>query len=115
MTFSIASEVWAGGLPSVEARTANTVWGAIFNVPKSERTALAAREAAEGRKPSNEFVAIDRAGGRYEVVAFVAEHSDGEVPPSVSYMQKVVDGARHWGLPGGWVAGLEEFLEGPLI
>ena len=27
----------------------------------------------------------------------------------------VVDGAQHWGLPMGWVAGLEEFVEDPLF
>ena len=27
----------------------------------------------------------------------------------------IVAGGRHWGLPTGWVAGLEEYVEDPLI
>ena len=115
MTFSITNAGWSGGLPSVEAKTANTVWGAIFNIPQKQQTALKTREESEGRHSTTEFVAIDRAGGRFEVVTFVGGTGDGALQPSVDYMRKVIEGARHWGLPGGWVAGLEELIEEPLI
>jgi hypothetical protein len=30
-------------------------------------------------------------------------------------MRMVVAGGRHWKLPTGWVAGLEEYVEAPLF
>ena len=35
--------------------------------------------------------------------------------PSPSYLEHVVAGARHWGLPTGWVINLEEIAEDDLL
>ena len=89
----------------------NTVWGAIFSVPNKELAAIDAQEAAEGRVRTT-TQAMDREGRRHDVVTHVsAEDSDAELDPEKSHLQQMVQGGRHWKLPTGWVASLEEHLE----
>ena len=40
LTFPVRDTDWKGGLPSVLPEAGNTVWGAIFEIPKKEMTAL---------------------------------------------------------------------------
>jgi hypothetical protein len=102
------------GLPSIEPAPGHTVWGAIFSVSEAEEAAISAAEAAEGREPRGDLKAVDRAGNKYEVVVFASTASDQGHPPSASYLEQVVRGARHWSLPTGWVVGLEELAEDAL-
>jgi gamma-glutamylcyclotransferase len=109
------------GVPSVEPAPGNTVWGAVFEVAGEEGKAIARAEAKEGRLPRTDFRAVDRAGRKYEVVTFTSRtetapspNDTGHVPDPV-YMRQVVKGARHWNLPTGWVAGLEDLGEDALI
>jgi len=107
---------WNGALPSVRPEPGNTVWGAIFELDADELEAITAAEASEGRHLTYDFKAVDREGKRHGVVTHV--HADDTVraaDPSRDYMRLVVTGGRHWSLPMGWVAGLEEYVEEPLI
>lgn len=107
---------WEGGLPSVIPEAGNTVWGAVFEVPKKETAALDKIEATEGRISTTDFKAVDREGRRHPVLTHVHNGSgDGDHTPSRDYMALIVEGGRHWGLPAGWVAGLEEYVEEPLF
>lgn len=109
MEFSILNG--AGGLPSVRPLPGNTVWGAIFSVTGDDLAAIDAHEASEGRVPTK-AQAMDREGRRHDVVTHVAatEAADG-LTPEHSYLRRMVSGGRHWKLPMGWVASLEEHLE----
>jgi len=102
------------GLPSVEPATGHTVWGGIFKVSGSQLAAITKAEAAEGRQARDDLRAVDRAGNKYDVVTFVHPLTGTDYPPSAEYMGVVVAGARHWGLPTGWVVGLEEFADDAL-
>jgi hypothetical protein len=99
------------GLPSVEPATGHTVWGGIFKVTGPQLASITKAEAAEGRQPRNDLRAVDRAGSKYDVVTFVHPPTGTDHPPSGEYMDVVVGGARHWGLPTGWVVGLEELAD----
>jgi hypothetical protein len=100
-----------GGLPSVKPQSGNCVWGAVFQVDNRSLAKLNSRHAEEGRVAQN-AQAMDREGRRHQVVVYVCEHPDGEHPPARSYLETMVAGSRHWHLPAGWVAGLEEHLNG---
>lgn len=116
LIFPFEDEEWGGGLPSVEPLAGNTVWGAIFDVPAGQIAGLNAAEATEGRVPDKSFKAVDREGGKHDVLTHVhAGAPNGAYAPSRDYMELVVAGGRHWGLPTGWVAGLEEYVEDPLF
>ena len=101
---------WKGGLPSVKAEPGNTVWGAIFDVPQAELSALDIAEKEEGRVRTT-LSAMDRSGKRHAVETHVhAENGSKAHKPSSEYMRIVVAGSRHWQLPTGWIAGLEEYV-----
>ena len=116
LVFPVKDAEWDGGLPSVVPEAGNTVWGAVFELPSKELSALNSAEEGESRIPSESFKAVDREGRSHRVLTHVHPNGTGaEHTPSRSYMAIVVEGARHWGLPTGWVAGLEEYVEDPLF
>jgi gamma-glutamylcyclotransferase (GGCT)/AIG2-like uncharacterized protein YtfP len=100
-----------GGQPSVVPDPGHTVWGAVFEISSKEAAAITSAEAREGREPGMSK-AVDREGNKYEVLTHAHPMGkNGEHKPSASYMAAVVAGARNWGLPTGWIAGLEEYGE----
>ncbi|MGZ8785517.1 MAG: gamma-glutamylcyclotransferase family protein, partial [Acidimicrobiia bacterium] len=116
LVFPYSNGTWEGGLPSVRPEPGNTVWGAVFEIPAKHLAELNAVEAEEGRIPTEDFKAVDREGHRHPVLTHVHNGSAGsERTPSREYMRLVVEGGRHWKLPAGWVAGLEEYVEEPLF
>ncbi|MBM3696675.1 MAG: gamma-glutamylcyclotransferase [Actinobacteria bacterium] len=98
-----------GGLPSVKPQSGNTVWGAVFEVGQPDLRHLNARQAEEGRVAKT-AQAMDREGHRHQVVVHVCESPNGEHRPEPGYLSLMVAGGRHWHLPAGWVASLEEHL-----
>jgi gamma-glutamylcyclotransferase len=102
------------GRPSIEPAPGNTVWGAVFEVSNAELKAITAHEAEFGQKPLKDIKAVDRSGHKYPVAVFAHPANSERNRPSAEYMQKVVAGARHWHLPTGWVAGLEDLSEDDL-
>ena len=116
LVFPYENGMWDGGLPSVRPEPGNTVWGAVFEVPDTALSQLDQAEETEGRRRSTAFKAVDREGHRHPVVTHVhGEGPNGEYTPCRDYMRMVVAGGRHWKLPTGWVAGLEEYVEAPLF
>ena len=110
MEFSILNG--AGGLPTVRPLPGNTVWGAIFSVPTSDFAAIDKQEESEGRVRRT-TQAMDRQGRRHEVITHVSEDDgEAEFDPEKPYLTLMVQGGRHWDLPMGWVASLEERLNG---
>ena len=98
-----------GGLPSVRPQSGNTVWGAVFAMEEPELKALNARQAKEGRVAKT-AQAMDREGHRHQVVVHVCESANGELHPDPFCLRAMVAGSRHWHLPAGWTASLEEHL-----
>ena len=118
LVFPILDEERGGGLPSLRPMGGQSVWGAVFEVPEDQAAGLDRAERMDGRAPSDGFTAVDRQGGRHRVRTHTARTPEGpeqHYPPSAEYMEMVVAGARRWGLPAGWVAGLEELITGPLV
>jgi gamma-glutamylcyclotransferase (GGCT)/AIG2-like uncharacterized protein YtfP len=111
LEFPIDGNGWNGGLPTVVPTTGSTVWGAVFAVPDDQIDALNAVEGTEHRVVST-VEAIDRTGKRHQVVTHVFDGSNnGRVEPSPAYLRLMLAGSKHWSLPAGWIAGLEEHLE----
>jgi len=112
LEFPIVDESWGGTLPTVIPASGSTVWGAVFEVPDAEAIRVNAVEEAERRKASD-VEAMDRNGQRHRVTVHVFE-PNGDVPnghrPSEDYIAVMLEGSRHWSLPAGWIAGLQEYL-----
>ena len=87
------------------------MWGAVFSVPDAELHALDAIESAEQRIATT-VEAMDRTGRRHQVLVHRCEtNGNGSYRPSPRYIKMMLDGSRHWSLPAGWIAGLEEYLQ----
>ncbi len=111
LVFSIGGD--HGRLASLESEAGNTVWGGVFEIPSIEFEALSAAEAIQGRKPGWPEKAVDRAGNKWDVVAFTAAQPlSDEAPPDREELAAAIRGARYWNLPAGWVLGLEDLGEG---
>lgn len=109
LTFPIPNG--SGSLPSVHPESGNTVWGAVFQLPAAEVAGLNEAQESEGRVPTT-VQAMDREGRRHDVLVHVAEDGRASTSsPEPAYLKKMVRGGRHWKLPAGWVASLEEHLE----
>lgn len=105
-----------GAIPVLTKESGHTVWGGVFEVPADAVASLTAAEKAEGREPGFDEKAVDREGNKYECLAFTSSaESNGEVTPSPEYLEAMINGARHWNLPAGWVMGLEDLSEDPLF
>jgi gamma-glutamylcyclotransferase (GGCT)/AIG2-like uncharacterized protein YtfP len=116
LVFPMANGMWDGSLPSVRAEAGNTVWGAVFELASGALAAIDEVEAEEGRVQTQSFKAVDREGRRHAVVTHAhTDETHHDRVPSREYMSLIVQGGRHWGLPTGWVAGLEEYVEEPLF
>ncbi len=111
LVFPYENGEWSGGLPSAQPEPGNTVWGVVFEVSKSALAAVTEHEAREGREPSTVEI-MDRNGRRHEVVTHLhPQPGNGEVRPSAEYLKLMLEGGRHWQLPAGWIAGLQEHLD----
>lgn len=115
LDFPIANEVWGGALPTARPESGSTVWGAVYEVPQDDLNRLHEIEADEQRAAQT-VEAMDRSGKRHQVVIHLLDGSastngNGLSTPSPQYLRLMVAGSRHWSLPFGWIAGLEEHLE----
>lgn len=114
LAFPVESADWGGALPTVEPAEGSTVWGAVFAVDERALAALDEAESAEERVRTT-VEAMDRMGRRHTVVVHVHDTNgatNGSHTPSAAYLEIMLDGSRHWSLPAGWIAGLEEHLNG---
>jgi hypothetical protein len=94
----------------------HTVWGGVFQIAPDHIDALVREEKAEGRVPGYPQKAIDREGNKHDCLTFVADgHDEGGHRPDPDYLKAMVEGARHWRLPAGWVMGLEDLAEDPMF
>ena len=110
LEFPIDGNGWGGSLPTAAPATGSTVWGAVYTVPDADVHKLDLVEKQEGREATS-VEAMDRMGRRHTVVTHLAPTFDGtETDPSPRYVTIMLSGSRHWSLPAGWIAGLEEHL-----
>jgi len=110
LSFSVDGNGWNGGIPTIAPAPGSTVWGAVFSIPEAEADALDHAEAAEARRREETDV-IDRSGRRHRVMVHrIAGHAGPELAPAPDYIDRMLAGSRHWGLPFGWIVGLDDRL-----
>jgi hypothetical protein len=115
LEFPIANDSWGGALPAVRPEVGSTVWGAVYEISATDLIGLNEVEAAEQRTAQS-VEAMDRNGRRHQVLVHLLDgeastNGNGSSRPSAEYLRLMVDGSKHWSLPFGWIAGLEEHIE----
>jgi hypothetical protein len=94
------------GQPVAIADEEHTLWGAMFAVPDDQFGDFVS--AASGTVTLSTAWAVDRAGERFQVGVLSGTDQGRPDDPVVEHM---LTGARHWQLPAGWVAGLEDLID----
>jgi hypothetical protein len=97
-------------IPTLEESDEHTVWGAVFSVPFLEMESITRAEKEAGRMAGWDMRAIDRGGNKHDCIAFIGPSGSREVTPERSDVEQIIEGARYWNLPAGWVVGLEDLL-----
>ncbi|MFZ0014650.1 MAG: gamma-glutamylcyclotransferase family protein, partial [Acidimicrobiia bacterium] len=93
-----------GAIPTLTKESGHTVWGGVFEIPDDAVESLTRAERAEGRRPGFDVKAVDREGNKYDCLTFVSSvPANGDQRPSPEYLESMINGARHWSLPAGWV------------
>ncbi len=111
LQFPIDDDGWGGALPTVLPQVGSTVWGAVFSIPDTEFAGLDDIETGEARTVDT-VEAMDRNGKRHQVTVHRHQgNGNGGSAPSAAYVKLMLEGSRHWSLPVGWIAGLEEHLQ----
>lgn len=101
-----------GAVPTLTKQSGHTVWGGVFEIPADEVESLTLAEKAEGREPGFDLKAVDREGNKHDCLTFVAVGEvNGDRRPEPEYLASMINGARHWSLPAGWVMGLEDLAD----
>lgn len=90
---------------------ASSVWGVVYDITDSDRRQLDAQEAVAIRTYRPKEVLVHPHGDveqRVMVLTYGAsEPADQPQPPSREYLNCLLRGARHWGLPAQYIAQLE--------
>ncbi len=99
----------------IEPRPGNAVWGVLYDVPEADMTVLNYHEGYDPKGPPAQNrhvlkeVTVLRIGGSEPVKAmtYFAIPDGTTSPPSVAYMNTIIDGALYHGLPKAYIAALE--------
>ena len=114
LEFPITNSTWDGALPAIAPEPGSTVWGAVYDFVKTDLAQLDVVVLRVSRRPRT-VEAMDRTGKRHQVLVHLLDgaspNGNGSHSPSSRYLELMVAGSRHWNLPVGWIAGLEEHLE----
>lgn len=95
----------------VVAAPASLVWGVVYDITHSDRQQLDARECVgiRGYRPK-ELLVHPHGDLEQRVMVLTYGARDSTViqhPPSREYLECLLRGARHWGLPGDYIAQLQ--------
>lgn len=90
---------------------AAAVWGVVYDITESDRRQLDARESVAIHPYRPKEVLVHPHGDTEQRVVVLtygaSQASDIERPPSREYLDHLLRGARHWGLPKNYIAELE--------
>jgi len=98
------------GCANIVQRGDTTVWGVIYRCSPSALKKLDGYEGVDGGDYSRVTIRVQcRSGEEVDAVTYIAGDSfvDGTVKPSAEYLQMVLRGARHHGLPDAYVRRIE--------
>lgn len=118
LSFPRTSHAWGGGVASIQLAHGSTLWGMVYELSEADMAALDDYEGWQG--PADQHNVYDRElmfveltrpddgsfSRRLRAWVYVARASN-PAPPSRRYLDTVLKGARHFGLPEDYIIELE--------
>ncbi|MBM2826227.1 MAG: hypothetical protein HW403_291 [Dehalococcoidia bacterium] len=117
LAFLLYSNAWHGGVCGLVRDDADVVWGVVYDLSEEDMSRLDAWEGAPQsyyRQPAQVRLASNGEMAQAETY-FFARPSTAENLPSKRYMDRLLEGARHWGLPTEYIRSLEVILTRELV
>ncbi|MEX0652931.1 MAG: gamma-glutamylcyclotransferase family protein [Phycisphaeraceae bacterium] len=99
---------WGGGVAGIEVDGGAVVEGVVYHVTDADLASLDRYEGvADGEYERRRVIVHQPDGKSFEVWTYYANADPaGPTPPSRRYLEAILRGARHYGLPAGYVAQL---------
>ena len=95
-----------GGTADVLPESGSEVWGVVYELDDCELRVLDGFEDGYGRE--KKYVDPINGSQSLEAWVYVAEKEISPPRPNGLYKRLIVEGARHWGLPQGYIEMLEK-------
>ena len=109
LAFVRYSTAWGGGTCGLVKDDTKVVWGVVYDLSEEAIAKLDAWEGAPRshyREPALVKLASDEEPV-YAETYFVTRFSATENLPTKRYMDRILEGARHWGLPADYIRFLD--------
>lgn len=113
LTFPRPCESWGGGVAGIEACDDDgCVEGVVYELCDEDVAALDRYEGvAEGHYERRRVTVTTADGGTLDTLTYYANTDPaGSPPPSQRYLDALLRGARHHGLPAAYIAALERIV-----
>ena len=114
LAFTRRSATTGTGVADVEPSSSREVWGVVYRIPEGEVSELDRAEGYQEGRIVNayerrwvEVIEDGQTDQERRVQAYFAIRQNDPPLPSSEYLGYLVNGARHWALPGRYIAMLE--------
>lgn len=111
LSFDVRSRFWGGAVASLAEAPGQTVEGISLPMPGAARGLVDHKEGAISGLYQSFAVEIEVAGQKAPALAYRAaaeRRLPAEEPPSRTFVETLVKGARAWKLSDSWVAALQK-------
>ena len=109
LTFTFDSPRWGGGVGHVEHAPGDDVWGVLWDLAEPHLRSLDRYERVDKGVYERATVTVEFEGRECEVTTYRCTHAEYK-RPSTRYVRSLLRGAAAYGLPDGYVRGLEALL-----
>jgi gamma-glutamylcyclotransferase (GGCT)/AIG2-like uncharacterized protein YtfP len=98
------------GVADVIPQTGSVVWGAVYEIQKSDLAQLNSDEGVNSGAyvRIDDQVVLDQGGKAIKVAIYIANKQPNPPLPNAQYKNLIVSGARHWKLPEEYILKLEQ-------
>ncbi|NOZ25889.1 MAG: gamma-glutamylcyclotransferase [Nitrospirae bacterium] len=113
LDFVLRSERWGGGVAGIVPAPGEEVEGVLYRISSDDLERLDGFESVDRGRYYREKVRVDLPDGSTAEawVYFPNPDPDGPFPPSRTYLETIIEGAREQGLSAEFIERLEKLLE----
>jgi cation transport regulator ChaC len=106
LSFTGDSKRWRGGVGTVLPVAGEEVWGVLWELAERHGRRLDRYELVRKGIYTKERLTVEHDGRPVQALVYVAAAAAWRAP-SRKYLGRLIEGARHFGLPVAYVAGLQ--------
>ena len=115
LAFSRYSQKRKGGVADIIPDLGQEVWGVVYELTDNDLQELDNAEGYQEGREKNSYLRVEREvcvegdrGQPLQVLTYIAVQQPDPPFPNREYLDQIIRGARHWGLPAEYIKGLEK-------